>query len=77
MILKSIFVYPKLPENLKKLRSLACNVWCTWNYEAIRLFYRIDPVLFRAVNHNPVQFLLSLPTERIEELAEDLSLIHI
>ncbi|OHB64516.1 MAG: hypothetical protein A2Y77_09190 [Planctomycetes bacterium RBG_13_62_9] len=71
MILKEIFVYPRLPENLKKLHTLAYNLWCTWNYDAIRLFYRIDGQLFRAVNHNPVQFLLSLPTERIAQLSRD------
>jgi starch phosphorylase len=71
MILKDIFVYPRLPDNLKKLHTLAYNLWCTWNYDAIRLFYRIDGRLFRAVNHNPVQFLLSLPTERIAELSQD------
>jgi starch phosphorylase len=71
MILKNLFVYPKLPENLSKLHQLACNLWCTWNHEAIRLFYRIDPQLFRAVNHNPIQFLVSLPKDRIRQLAHD------
>ncbi len=71
MIQKDIFVYPKLPDNLKRLHTLAYNLWCTWNYDAIRLFYRIDGQLFRAVNHNPVQFLLSLPTERIAQLSKD------
>jgi len=71
MILKNLFVYPKLPENLSKLHKLASNLWCTWNYEAIRLFYRIDPQLFRAVNHNPIKFLVSLPKERIRQLAHD------
>ena len=71
MIQKNIFVYPKLPDNLKKLHTLAYNLWCTWNYDAIRLFYRMDGQLFRAVNHNPVQFLLSLPTERITQLSKD------
>jgi starch phosphorylase len=71
MILKNFFVYPKLPENLGKLHKLASNLWCTWNYEAIRLFYRIDPQLFRAVNHNPIQFLVKLPKERIRQLSQD------
>jgi starch phosphorylase len=75
MILKNIFVYPKLPDNLKKLHRLAYNLWCTWNYDAIRLFYRIDGQLFRTVNHNPVQFLLSLPTERISQLSRDKSFL--
>ena len=71
MIFKSIFVYPKYPENLKKLYLLAQNLWGTWNYEAINLFYRTDSQLFRAVNHNPVRLLLSLPKERFEELSND------
>jgi len=69
--LKEIFVYPRYPENLTKLYELAYNLWCTWNYEAIKLFYRIDSKLFRAVNHNPVRFLYSLPKERIKELSGD------
>jgi starch phosphorylase len=71
MNLKNIFVYPKLPDNLSKLQSLAYNLWCTWNYQAISLFYRIDAQLFRAVNHNPIQFLVNLPSERIAQLAQD------
>jgi starch phosphorylase len=71
MNLKNLFVYPKLPDSLSKLQSLAYNLWCTWNYEAISLFYRIDAQLFRAVNHNPIQFLVNLPSERIVQLARD------
>jgi starch phosphorylase len=71
MTLKNIFVYPRLPKNLSTLHLLAHNLWCTWNYDAINLFYRIDAPLFRASNHNPVQFLLNLPGERINQLAHD------
>ncbi len=71
MIFKNIFVYPRYPENLKKLYALARNLWATWNYEAIDLFYKIDPQLFRTVNHNPVKFLLMLPKETINRLSED------
>jgi starch phosphorylase len=71
MNLKNIFIYPRLPENLSKLQALAYNLWCTWDYEAIRLFYRIDAQGFRAAHHNPIQFLVALPTERIAQLAQD------
>jgi len=71
MASKNLFVYPKYPENLKRLHELAYNLWCSWNYEAVNLFYRVDAKRFRAVNHNPVQLLLSLPIERIEELSRD------
>jgi len=71
MIFKNIFVYPRYPENLSRLYTLAHNLWCTWNYEAIDLFYRVDSQLFRAVNHNPIRLLLSLPQDRIGELSRD------
>lgn len=72
---KNIFVYPRYPENLKKLYMLAQNIWCTGSFEAVNLFYRIDERLFRTVNHNPVRFLLNLPREKIAEISGDQSLV--
>lgn len=71
MIFRNIFVYPRYPDNLSKLYDLAYNLWCTWDYGAVNLFFRIDAQLFRAVNHNPVKLLLSLPRKRIAELSAD------
>ncbi len=71
MASRSVFVYPKYPASLEKLFDLAYNLWASWNYDAIRLFYRIDSRLFQAVKHNTVRLLLSLPQERIDELATD------
>ena len=71
MASRSVFVYPKYPASLEKLFDLAYNLWSTWNYDAIRLFYRIDARLFQTVKHNTVRLLLSLPQQRIDELARD------
>ena len=71
MILKSIFVYPNYPENLQHLYELASNLWATWNYDAIDLFYRIDARIFREVNHNPLKLLHSLSKEKLNELSSD------
>jgi starch phosphorylase len=71
MNFKDMFVYPRYPDNLNKLYLLAYNLWCTWNYDAIDLFYRIDGQLFRAMNHNPVKFLLNLPRATIDRLSND------
>ncbi len=71
MASRSVFVYPKYPASLEKLFDLAYNLWASWNYDAIRLFYRIDARLFQAVKHNTVRLLLSLPQQRIDELAAD------
>ncbi|MDH7598603.1 MAG: alpha-glucan family phosphorylase [Sedimentisphaerales bacterium] len=71
MAFRNLFVYPKYPENLTRLYQLAYNLWCTWNYEAINLWYRIDAKKFREVHHNPVRLLLGLQADRIEELSKD------
>lgn len=71
MAFKNVFVYPRYPANLERLYGLAYNLWSTWNYEAIRLFYRVDARLFQEVKHNPVRLLMSLSQERIDELAGD------
>lgn len=71
MAFKNVFVYPRYPENLERLYTLAYNLWSTWNYDAIRLFYRVDAHLFQVVKHNPVRLLMSLSQERIDELAQD------
>ena len=71
MNFKSIFVYPKYPENLQRLYELACNLWSVWDYEAVGLFYRIDTRLFREVNHNPIKLLHSLSKEKLQGLARD------
>jgi len=71
MAFRNVFVYPRYPENLERLYRLAYNLWSTWNYEAIRLFYRVDVSLFQKVKHNPVRLLMSLSQERIDELSHD------
>lgn len=68
---KNILVYPRYPRNLHRLYQLAHNIWCTWNYDAINLFYRIDSRIFKEVNHNPIKMLHTLPRERIEALSRD------
>ncbi len=64
-------VRPKLENDLEHLRELSYNLWSTWDKNAQQLFKRIDPVLFRKCNHNPVKLLYSVPSERLEELASD------
>ncbi len=71
MILRKIFVEPKYPENLTKLFKLANNLWWTWNYDAVNLFYRIDASLFREVSHNPIKLLHTIPKEKIQKLSKD------
>ncbi len=71
MFLKQFIAYPRCPENLQKLHQIAYNLWFTWNYEAINLFYRIDPELYRNSRYNPVKFLHGIPEDKLNALSRD------
>ncbi len=71
MALKNIFVYPKYPEELMKLIDLSYNLWSLWDLDAVKIYARIDPNLFRSMNQNPIAFLHSIPEQRLEELSRD------
>ncbi|MBD3161370.1 MAG: alpha-glucan family phosphorylase [Candidatus Eisenbacteria bacterium] len=64
-------VVPNLPERLRPLEDLARNLWWTWNPETAHLFRRLDPDLWEASHHNPVELLGSLTQERLDRLAGD------
>ena len=71
MAMRSFYVQPHIPETLKNLFVLAYNIWSTWDHDSFRLFSRIDPGLYRKVNHNPVKLLHLLDSQRIADLAKD------
>ena len=64
-------VVPSLPEALSGLRTIAYNLWWTWEPQAIELFRRIDTDLWRSTRHNPVKMLGLLQQTRLEELQAD------
>lgn len=68
-------VAPNIPEKIRFLETLSCNMWWSWNYDAIELFRRISPQLWRQVGGNTRLFLSMVPQERLKELAEDRSFI--
>ncbi|MDA3838761.1 MAG: DUF3417 domain-containing protein, partial [Candidatus Delongbacteria bacterium] len=76
MKLKNFYVKPTFPEELKPLFEISYNMWSTWDKETERLFRRINPELFREVNHNPVEFLHRLSKEDIEKLSKDLGFLY-
>jgi starch phosphorylase len=71
MEFKKFFVFPKFPEPIEKLVTISYNLWFTWDFDALNLFYQIDADLFRKVKHNPIKFIHHLPKEKIQELIED------
>jgi starch phosphorylase len=65
---KIIRDYPNsfnLPRRVEGLSKIAQNVWWSWNPSAQRLFQYIDPLLWDAVNHNPILFLHKMDRTRL------------
>lgn len=60
-----------LPKPIAELGELAYNLWWSWNPEALRLYRRIDPVLWERVGHNPVRFLQQVARKNLNAAAQD------
>ena len=69
----TVSVVPRVPEGLESLRSLAFNLWWSWNYDALELFKELDPVLWEQCGHSPVKMLRLVRQSRLESLAKDKS----
>ncbi|MCS7246926.1 MAG: alpha-glucan family phosphorylase [Anaerolineales bacterium] len=54
-----------LPRRIERLGELAYNLWWTWNPEAVRLYMRIDPLLWERTYHNPIKFLRQVERAKI------------
>lgn len=64
-------VVPSLPKELAGLQRIACNLWWSWEPEAIELFKRLDPELWRLTRHNPMEMLGNLQQATFESLMVD------
>ncbi len=71
MKLRHLIVQPDLPPELEPLRTVAYNLWYTWNPKVNRLFQAFDPELWERVGHNPVELLAGLTPQRIAEITAD------
>jgi len=68
---KKFLVKVTLPERLKPLQSIAMNLWWSWNYDALNLFYYIDKEKFLRYNRSPIRLLMSLDKKDYERLLND------
>ncbi len=50
----------------ERLWALARNLWWSWDAEAQSLFRALDPVRFRAQDHNPIALLSEIPFDELE-----------
>lgn len=69
--LRRFTVVPRLPQPLERLRTLAYNLWWTWNHDARELFEILDPDLWESLHQNPVALLAQIPQHRLDEFARD------
>ena len=64
-------VYPSIPEPLAFLEVLSRNLWWCWKQDAVTLFRRVDPELWKESGGNPIHLLSNVRQARLEELAVD------
>lgn len=76
MNIHSFQVKPNLPPALAPLRELAMNVWYSWNWDAVQLFIRLDPVLWEKCGQNPVLMLGMLSQDALDAAAKDESFVN-
>jgi starch phosphorylase len=60
-----------LPESIANLGELAYNLWFSWNPDIRDLFREIDVNLWRKCGRNPVEFLLSIEQDKLQQYAQD------
>lgn len=69
--LKEFLVRPALPAALSRLSEIAYNLIWSWDHTIRSVFRRLDPVLWKECNHNPVQLLGRIPQEKLDRAAAD------
>lgn len=75
MKIRKFLVAPRIPDRIAHIKDLAMNLWFCWNWEAVRLFLRLDHRLWEACYQNPVEMLGKLPQSTFEEAARDESFV--
>lgn len=75
MKVKTFNVIPNLPPPLKPLREISMNTWFTWNWPAVQLFLRLDPVEWEKSRQNLAAMLGRLPQHVLDAAAKDDSFV--
>src|SRR5437773_8026151 len=69
--LKEFLVHPAVPEPLQRLPEIGYNIVWSWHHSLRALFRRLDPVIWKASNHNPQVLLGRVSQETLERSAKD------
>ena len=68
---KEFLVRPALPPSLSRLTELAYNLVWSWEHSLRSLFRRLEPVLWKESNHNPIQMLGRVSQATLDKAAAD------
>jgi hypothetical protein len=66
-------IYPSIPKPLAFLEVKSLNLWWCWKQDAITLFRRVEPQLWKESRGNPIRLLSNVRQKRLEELAKGVS----
>jgi starch phosphorylase len=69
--LREVLVRPALPPALSRLTEIAYNFMWSWDHNVRAIFRRLDPVLWKQCNHNPIVLLGRIPQQALEKAASD------
>jgi starch phosphorylase len=69
--LKEFLVRPALPASLQRMSEIALNLHWSWNHSLRSLFRRLDPVIWKQSNHNPIVMLGRVSQATLERAASD------
>ena len=64
-------LFTPIPDRITRLRELAYNLYWSWHPEAQELYRQIEPELWEAVYHNPVDFLRDVRQSKLEAALEN------
>ncbi|MDD2851636.1 MAG: alpha-glucan family phosphorylase [Desulfuromonadaceae bacterium] len=70
-MLHKFTVVPSLTDDLVALQRVAYNLWWCWEPDATALFRRLDPDLWKATRHNPVEMLGIIQQTTLEAIKND------
>ena len=69
--LREFLVRPALPSSLSRMTELAYNILWSWEPMVRSLFRRLDPVLWKESQYNPVMMLGRVSQTTLERAAAD------
>ncbi|MEO8025799.1 MAG: alpha-glucan family phosphorylase [Bryobacteraceae bacterium] len=69
--MKEILVRPAVPDSLSRIHEIAYNLMWSWDHTMRAMFRRLDPVIWKTCNRNPITLLARVSQQTLERSAAD------